>query len=62
MTRGTPCRVGASDAGLASLVALAILTMAIGTFAIGLTEFAVVGLLPQIASDLASRSPPRATS
>ena len=34
-------------------MAVAILTMAIGTFAIGLTEFAVMGLLPRIAADLA---------
>jgi DHA1 family inner membrane transport protein len=57
MTRATPCSVGPVDAGLASFVPLAILTMAIGTFAIGLTEFAVVGLLPQIASDLAVSVP-----
>ena len=57
MTRATPCPVGLIDAGLASFVPLAILTMAIGTFAIGLTEFAVVGLLPQIASDLAISVP-----
>lgn len=57
MTRATPCTVGSSDARLASFVPLAILTMAIGTFAIGLTEFAVVGLLPRIASDLAVSVP-----
>ena len=36
---------------------LAILTMALGAFAIGLTEFAVTGLLPQIAADLAVSIP-----
>jgi DHA1 family inner membrane transport protein len=38
-------------------VRLAILTMALGAFAIGLTEFAVTGLLPQIAADLAVSIP-----
>jgi MFS transporter, DHA1 family, inner membrane transport protein len=38
-------------------VALAILTMAIGSFAIGLTEFAVIGLLPQVATDLSVSVP-----
>ena len=36
---------------------LAILTMVLGAFAIGLTEFAVTGLLPQIAADLAVSIP-----
>ncbi|MET1071276.1 MAG: MFS transporter [Umezawaea sp.] len=31
---------------------LALLTMALGAFSIGLTEFAVTGLLPQVAADL----------
>ena len=31
---------------------VAIVAMALGTFAIGLTEFAVMGLLPRIATDL----------
>ena len=57
MTWAVPRAVGEVDAGLASFVPRAILTMAIGTFAIGLTEFAVVGLLPQIASDLAVSVP-----
>ncbi len=34
------------------LVRLALFTMALGAFAIGLTEFAVTGLLPQVAADL----------
>jgi MFS transporter, DHA1 family, inner membrane transport protein len=38
-------------------VRLAILTMALGTFAIGLTEFAVTGLLPQIADDFSVSVP-----
>jgi MFS transporter, DHA1 family, inner membrane transport protein len=38
-------------------VPLAILTMALGAFAIGLTEFAVMGLLPQVAADLAVSVP-----
>jgi DHA1 family inner membrane transport protein len=38
-------------------VAVAILTMALGTFAIGLTEFAVIGLLPQVAADLSVSVP-----
>ncbi len=33
-------------------VRAAILTMALGAFAIGLTEFAIMGLLPQVAADL----------
>ena len=33
-------------------VRLAILAMALGAFAIGLTEFAIMGLLPQVATDL----------
>lgn len=36
---------------------LAIFTMALGAFAIGLTEFAVTGLLPQVAADLAVSIP-----
>lgn len=35
----------------------AILAMALGAFAIGLTEFAVMGLLPQIATDMAVSIP-----
>ena len=35
----------------------AILTMALGAFAIGLTEFAVMGLLPQVAADLSVSVP-----
>jgi MFS transporter, DHA1 family, inner membrane transport protein len=38
-------------------VRLAIFTMALGAFAIGLTEFAVAGLLPQVAADLAVSIP-----
>jgi DHA1 family inner membrane transport protein len=38
-------------------MAIALFTMALGTFAIGLTEFAVMGLLPQIASDLSVSVP-----
>ena len=33
-------------------VRAAILTMALGAFAIGLTEFAIMGLLPEVAADL----------
>jgi MFS transporter, DHA1 family, inner membrane transport protein len=33
-------------------VPVAILAMALGAFAIGLTEFAMMGLLPRIAIDL----------
>ncbi|HEX5811450.1 MAG TPA: MFS transporter [Pseudonocardia sp.] len=35
----------------------AILAMALGAFAIGLTEFAIMGLLPQVAADLAVSVP-----
>ena len=40
---------------------LAILTMVLGAFAIGLTEFAVTGLLPQIAADLGVSIPAAGT-
>ena len=36
---------------------IAIVALAVGTFAIGLTEFAVMGLLPDIANDLAVSLP-----
>jgi DHA1 family inner membrane transport protein len=38
-------------------VPVAIVVMALGTFAIGLTEFAVMGLLPRIAADLSVSLP-----
>ena len=38
-------------------VRAAILAMALGAFAIGLTEFAIMGLLPQVATDLAVSVP-----
>ena len=38
-------------------VRLAILAMALGAFAIGLTEFAIMGLLPQVATDLSVSVP-----
>ena len=36
---------------------LAILSMALGAFAVGLTEFAVTGLLPQVAAELSVSVP-----
>jgi MFS transporter, DHA1 family, inner membrane transport protein len=42
-------------------VPLAILTMALGAFAIGLTEFAVMGFLPQVAADLSVSVPAAGT-
>ena len=49
------------DLPTVEIVRLAILTMVLGAFAIGLTEFAVTGLLPQIAADLGVSIPAAGT-
>jgi DHA1 family inner membrane transport protein len=46
----TPTTTSPSDAGRATVPNLAILALAMGGFAIGTTEFMVMGLLPQIAA------------
>ncbi|MDX6357082.1 MAG: transporter, family, inner rane transport protein [Nocardioidaceae bacterium] len=46
----TPTTTSPSDAGRATVPGLAILALAMGGFAIGTTEFMVMGLLPQIAA------------
>ena len=49
MTSATRSTVSSGSPGTARL---ALLSLAIGSFGIGMTEFVVMGLLPQISADL----------